>query len=277
MPNLINGAIMTTYDNNTATGIAYKGTPFTHWLRWFFLLTIISVAFLYASIIPKDPVHAQTLVGNGMYVIIAVVALLCLILSFMEARYISKEMKAADKQVKILEVVDDFDSFLHKAEPSIFKTHIENLYKISKMHNEINQDNLIEIIHSRMLSRNQTIELFSNILITLGLIGTIVGLVFMMNSLVLIMKSSNASSNLLADLAGQGGPFAGLGVAFYTTLLGAVLGGVLLRILTSVVDISISRYIAHIAELTEVYVLPHMRSFSMQAVDNHRPINESSL
>lgn len=256
---------MSTYDTYTAVGIANRGTPLAYWIRWFAVLTAISISFLLVLKI-MDAKRGQELVGYGMYAIIVLVALACLTLSFMEANYISREMKAADAQVKILEKVDDIDSFLNQASPSIFKVHIENLYKISKTHNQINQDNLIEIIHSRMLSRNQTVELFSNILITLGLVGTIVGLVFMMDSLVLQLKTSNGSSNLLVDLAKENGPFAGLGVAFYTTLLGAVLGGILLRILTSVVDISISRYIAHIAELTEVYVLPHMRSFAEQNI-----------
>ena len=62
------------------------------------------------------------------------------------------------------------------------------------------------------------------------------------------------------------GPLRGLGTAFYTTLLGAVLGGVVLRVLTNIVDASVMEYTAHIAELTEVYVLPYLRGMGIDDV-----------
>ena len=67
---------------------------------------------------------------------------------------------------------------------------------------------------------------------------------------------------LMQQIAGSDGPLGSLGVAFYTTLIGAVLGGVILRILSNIIDANIMRYTAHIAELTEVNVLPFMRQMA---------------
>jgi len=79
------------------------------------------------------------------------------------------------------------------------------------------------------------------------------------------------SDDLLIKIADkEKGPLGGLGVAFNTTLLGSILGGVILRVLTNVVNANITRYVAHIAELTEVYVLPYMRK-QAKALHRHEP------
>lgn len=201
-----------------------------------------------------------------MYILICGLAVGLIIKGYLDARFIEKEKRLASKQVKILEQVDDFETFFDRAPPSIFHAHIDNLYTISLSQQDLSQDNLVEILHSRLLAKNKVVKLFASILITLGLIGTIVGLIIMMDGLSLILQTHQAGSeNLLSDLVKPGkGPLAGLGVAFYTTLLGAVLGGVILRILTNVIDTNIMQYTAHLAELTEVHVLPAMRRMAKE-------------
>ena len=169
--------------------------------------------------------------------------------------------------------MDNFEDFLACSTPSLFRSHIENLFIISQTHSEISQDNLIELLHSRLMARNKVVELFSSILITLGLIGTILGLIIMMNSLTGIMESATMDENFMATLVGDGGPLSGLGVAFITTLLGAILGGVILRVLSNVVSSNIMDYTAHIAELTEVYVLPHLRSVAQKSTQPSATVN----
>ena len=136
----------------------------------------------------------------------------------------------------------------------MFKAHIESLYTIFRGHPEIEQDHLIEILHARLLARNRVVELFASLLLTLGLIGTIVGLIVMMGGM------KEALTGPQADMMkNMSGPLSGLAVAFNTTLIGAIFGGGVLRILNSVIDATITRYVAHVAELTEVHVLPVMR------------------
>lgn len=233
-----------------------KRSGLTTWKVWFAVLVVV---FLLFGIAWFSPSLGETLVGGGMYVLLFTVGVGCIGKSYSDAKFIDRETRLASEQVRILEEVDDFNTFLDRAHTSVFRSHLENLYTISRAHSDISQDNLIEILHSRLLSRNQVVELFASILITIGLIGTIVGLIFMMNSLTNVINTTGATPNLLQELTKPGGPLNGLGVAFYTTLLGAAFGGVVLRILTSVVDASITRYTAHIAELTEVHVLPFMR------------------
>lgn len=233
-----------------------NATVLNTWYRWLGIVALSCIAFLVAA---ASSTSGAALVGTGMYAVIGLVAVGCVWQSFREARFLDQQLRLASEQLTILESVNSLQDFFNTAKHSLFRRHIENLHIMASHHAEFSQDALIEILHERLMARNQVVELFSSILITLGLIGTIVGLIFMMNGLTIVMQDSGASGHLLKELTSEGGPLSGLGVAFYTTLLGATLGGVLLRILTSVVDASIGRYIAHVAELTEVHVLPYMR------------------
>lgn len=182
-----------------------------------------------------------------------------------DARYIDEEMTLATNQVGVLETVDDLDEFFEQTDESVFRSHIMNLRTIARSGSGLSQDNLIEILNTRLLSRNRLTELFASILVTLGLIGTIIGLVIMMNGLTEVLLNEGAGPTLIPALVdAETGPLQGLGVAFITTLIGAVLGGVILRVLTNIVDASVMEYTTHIAELTEVYVLPYLRSTQQQ-------------
>lgn len=178
-----------------------------------------------------------------------------LIRSHADAKLLDAETRIASHQVNQLAAVGDVGLFLKQASPSMFRSHIESLYTIFQAHPKIEQDHLIEILHARLLARNRIVELFASLLLTLGLIGTIVGLIDMMNGMKGVLTESGGD-NLMQRM---GGPLSGLGVAFNTTLIGAIFGGVILRILSSVIDASITRYVAHVAELAEVHVLPIMR------------------
>lgn len=226
----------------------------SQWLTWLGLLFGIS-ALLIATFVINE-----ALIEYAMYLVIFGLAAGLIAKGYADAKFIDREMKLASDQVRILEEVDDFESFLERAPQSVFRSHIDNLYTISLSNPDVSQDNLIEVLHTRLMARNRVVELFSSILITLGLIGTILGLIIMMGDLTETMGGGSVGDELLAKLGDPNtGALRGLSTAFLTTLLGAIFGGVVLRVLTSVVDASIMRYTAHLAELTEVHVIPFMR------------------
>ena len=222
------------------------------------LSAVIAVAYVLNDVFASS-------INYAMYLTIGALGIGLIFKSFADARFLQNQTNLASQQVGILEVVDNFEDFLDQANPSIFRKHIENLHTISQSQSDISQDNLIELLHSRLAARNKIVELFASVLITLGLIGTILGLILMMGSLTSVMGNAELDENLMRNLVGEQGPLSGLGVAFVTTLLGAVLGGVILRVLTSIVEANITEYTAHIAELTEVYVLPYLRKAAREA------------
>ncbi|MEM7233804.1 MAG: MotA/TolQ/ExbB proton channel family protein [Planctomycetota bacterium] len=225
----------------------------SRWLFWLVVLAILSTVLVIT--------YFYEVVDLGMYAAMLGLAVIMIVKGFLDVLFLDRETRRASVQVRLLERVHDFEDFLEQAGPSVFRSHIANLYEIAYTHPDVNQDNLLEILQARLSARNRVVELFSSILVTLGLVGTIVGLMLMMDRLqAQIMEgTTGGSADLMSRLFGEGGALVGLSTAFLTTLIGAVLGGVILRILTSVVDANLLRYVAHVGELTEVYVLPSLR------------------
>lgn len=249
---------MSNYKTNSVSSMSGIET----WMIWLGIMMLVSIVIASAFFLSAE---YGGLINLAMYAVIALLGFGLILKGYSDARFIQQQSNLASEQIQILECVDNMEDFLRQASSSLFRSHIENLHTIASSHVEVSQDNLIEILHARLVARNKVVELFSSILITLGLIGTILGLILMMDGLTAVMSNPANEDNLMSELVSADGPLSGLGVAFVTTLLGATLGGVILRVLTSVVDANIMNYIAHISELTEVYVLPHLRNV---AADN---------
>ncbi|MEM9019719.1 MAG: MotA/TolQ/ExbB proton channel family protein [Planctomycetota bacterium] len=228
------------------------------WFSWFGG-TLIVIAMLAGAWLTKN---SQLF----LYSVLGVIAgffLVTLVRSFMDVSFLDKETKLASEQVQQLAQINDVGQFIQTAKPSLFRNHIASLYTIFKSHPEIQQDSLVEVTHARLIARNKLVELFASVLVTLGLIGTIIGLIDSTAGL------GDAMTSMFGDSDGEQSDeilgsamittFGGLKTAFYTTLLGSLFGGVVLRLLTNVVDAAILRYMAHLAELTEVNVLPALR------------------
>jgi len=131
---------------------------------------------------------------------------------------------------------------------SIVANHVHSLKKMFKRsgYQSVKQDSLIEILHEKLKSKESIVILFSNLMITLGLIGTISGLITTVGGI-------GADGNMEEALGG-------MGTAFYTTLLGSVLGGVTLRILHFYIEKKIDDYILNLAEVVEIRVIPQFRT-----------------
>ena len=104
----------------------------------------------------------------------------------------------------------------------------QSLRTIIDNNGELNIEALVDVEFSVYQRISHVLEIFGNLLITLGLIGTVVGLTLTLTGLTSSLDSLGQDQDQL--LSGLRGAMAGMGTAFYTTLLGAVLGGVLLRI-----------------------------------------------
>ncbi len=99
-------------------------------------------------------------------------------------------------------------------------------------------DTLIEVELDRYQRRSDAVGVIGNLLITLGLIGTVIGLTFTLTGLTTALDSLQENHQEL--IHGLERAMRGMGTAFYTTLLGSVLGGVLLRIFSLITSHGIS-------------------------------------
>ncbi|MDH5300305.1 MAG: MotA/TolQ/ExbB proton channel family protein [Gammaproteobacteria bacterium] len=122
------------------------------------------------------------------------------------------------------------------------KRSVNNFYsslKIVAANNESPDiDSLLNMEFAFYLRISHAIDVLGNLLITLGLIGTVVGLTYTLTGLTTSLNALGTDQDLL--LEGLRKAMGGMGTAFYTTLLGAVLGGVLLRIFALITENGIS-------------------------------------
>ncbi len=81
------------------------------------------------------------------------------------------------------------------------------------------------------------VSLLGNLLITMGLIGTVLGMTMTLSGLNGALAAIGDDQELM--LEGLSSAMSGMGVAFYTTLLGSILGGILLRVFAWITDSSI--------------------------------------
>ena len=130
--------------------------------------------------------------------------------------------------------------------------------KIVAMNNDApNIEALLDMEYSILSRRSHAIEILGNLLITLGLIGTVLGLTLTLSGLTSSLDALGTDQDML--LAGLRKAMGGMGTAFYTTLLGAVLGGVLLRIFALITENGIGALQDYITKTCMVHLLPDFK------------------
>ncbi|MDH5378303.1 MAG: MotA/TolQ/ExbB proton channel family protein [Gammaproteobacteria bacterium] len=118
-------------------------------------------------------------------------------------------------------------------------------------------DSLISMEYAVYYRISHAIEVLGNLLITLGLIGTVMGLTLTLTGLTSSLDALGTDQDLL--LEGLRKAMSGMGTAFYTTLLGAVLGGVLLRIFALITENGITSLHEQLNRICMVYLAPDFK------------------
>jgi len=107
-----------------------------------------------------------------------------------------------------------------------------SLKAVVESNGEINVEALVDVEFAIYQRVAHALEVIGNLLITMGLIGTVVGLTLTLTGLTSSLEALGEDQEQL--LAGLRSAMSGMGTAFYTTLLGSVLGGVLLRVFSHI-------------------------------------------
>lgn len=114
---------------------------------------------------------------------------------------------------------------------------VESLRVIMERNGRLELETLIDVEFSAHQRTSHFVGMLGNLMITLGLIGTVLGMTITMNGLHGALDSLGIDQSLLVD--GLRTAMNGMGVAFYTTLMGSVLGGILLRVFSWITDNSV--------------------------------------
>lgn len=121
----------------------------------------------------------------------------------------------------------------------------------------VDQKPSVDHLRNRLYRKESIVNLGSGLMITLGLIGTIMGLILSMSGLEQVMNSiGNADSGMVSGLQNA---LSGMGTAFYTTLFGALLGGIILKILSHATGNMMDEIIEIVSLRTEMCVIPFLR------------------
>jgi len=114
---------------------------------------------------------------------------------------------------------------------------IGGIQAVLQRNGQLELESLAAIEFSPLHRMSHMVSVIGNMLITLGLIGTVLGMTMIMSGLNGAVIALGENQQLLIE--GIGNAMSGMGVAFYTTLMGAVFGGILLRLFSWITDNSV--------------------------------------
>jgi len=124
--------------------------------------------------------------------------------------------------------------------------------------------NLVSAYGAKIKSRTDNISVLSNMLITIGLLGTVVGLIITVTGLGMVLNSNSA--DYASMKAGLNRTVSGMGTAFYTTFFGALLGGVVLKVLAAEMKKSATQLVADVLRFGELFLSPMVTKQSSDAL-----------
>ena len=115
------------------------------------------------------------------------------------------------------------------------------------------QDLLLERLENAIGRGHETGWFLAELMIRLGLLGTVIGFIFMLGSIANVASVDvQALQQLLTNMS------SGMRIALYTTLTGLA-AGILLGFQYRLLDAGVDRLMAEIIELSEVHVAGHLR------------------
>lgn len=118
------------------------------------------------------------------------------------------------------------------------------------------QDLLLDRLDNRIRNGHETGWFIADLMIRLGLLGTVIGFIFMLGSIATVTAVDlQALQQLLGNMSG------GMKVALYTTLTG-LSAGILLSFQYQLLDQGANRLLADIIELSEVHAISHLRRYA---------------
>ena len=171
------------------------------------------------AFVKSDGSHI-TWVIIGFYLLGCVISFVLMVLVTYEAVHVDQLEKIAKKS--------GWPGIQHTPKRLVLARFFESLNTIIRNNSELDLESLVDVEFSTYQRFAHALEVFGNLMITFGLIGTVVGLSLTLVGLTSSLQALGEDQEQL--LAGLRSAMQGMGTAFYATLLGAVFGGVLLRV-----------------------------------------------
>lgn len=124
--------------------------------------------------------------------------------------------------------------------------------------------NLIAAYSGKLKAKVDNIAVVAGMLITMGLLGTVVGLIITVTGLDQVLQSNSA--DFASMKAGLNRTVSGMGTAFYTTFFGALLGGIVLKVLGAEMKKAATILVADTLRFSELYVAPMFQAQASESL-----------
>lgn len=222
------------------------------------LLTFVLLWFygLAQKALTSDPTHI-TLFIMLIYVATSLHCLSrCLAISReadAEQRLAASIADAGEKRRRILEIARGSDLETRGLNDGLVAGHVRNLLTTSKLSDQerkFDQTLLLRVLAERLSGSNAFGAFASDLVMKLGLFGTIVGFIIMLAPIAGLNGEDQTAIKSSMALMSEG-----MAVAMYTTLAGLV-GSILIKIEYQFVESATARLFVSAVALTEVHVIP---------------------
>jgi biopolymer transport protein ExbB/TolQ len=183
---------------------------------------------------------------SGVSYLIIILFLFGLFHSFRNAYQVNRELQI----LKRLEKVRALESTMKGEVSDLFRHSLE----LIAQHHPADFENFTIGFSTKMSAKIRSVSAVSGILITVGLLGTVIGLIITVGGISQVLDS--AGQDYDAMISGLNTTVEGMGSAFYTTFFGGLLGGVILRALSTENEKTTARLAADCLRLGELWITP---------------------
>ena len=232
--------------------VSGKNTPL---FRWLVVCTALLVPFLLISW-----KYIQGALGadeSGITYIIFIIFLYGFISSIWISIYIGKEYQEL-KKIRDSRNINKEKKGVHK----LFGQACSSIEEGS----QVDFETLLTAYSAKRAGKIRSVGATASILITVGLLGTIIGLILTIDGISSVLGA--AGENYSDMVEGLNNTVQGMGTAFYTTLFGGLLGGVILKALSIENEKAINNFTADCLELGELWIMPMSRALASKAASN---------
>ena len=232
-------------------------------LKWLLLTGVVIFVFslaLHYGLVERVLTTDKSYISSGITILYVVTTLHCMVQSWFISKQlyiasgIATEFRDDSGDIKITngQIGIGPSSFLTGG---VVSEHIHDLVQKAGLGNgPFDQTLLLQAFSDRLSGRQEIGFLISDLMLRLGLLGTVIGFIFMLGPLSSIQTIDVTSMRgVLSSMS------AGMAIALYTTLVGLV-GGMLLRLQYFFVERSVEELVTITTEITEVFVIPRLEN-----------------
>jgi hypothetical protein len=196
------------------TEMKTKMTPIVSWSIWAGGLSLVM-----GIVTRKQLIAGFQSDETGMSYVIAALFAAGLIVSFLAARQLHREWA-------VLTNIRESKTIPKSSNTNDITAVFQRLLNFKEKGETVDVHTAIDTYHSKHNSRVRSVSIMAALVISMGLLGTVVGLIMAISGLSSMVQSIGFSrATMMAEL---GTTVSGMGTAFYTTFFGA-LGGLILR------------------------------------------------